>query len=355
MQPPPSHPKLTSVTTTTLWACGKPLPGVFHMSTVLLVAAWLLLLSGILPLGPSQGVLAASALRKDTPCLDADLPNSCNSAHLPGQLWAYRGLQPAISMAARETGLQCWRRERWQAMGACLKAVSPNSLIMIHFTDQLHVRLTEELQRIALESENHLQRAERSCRAVEASLEELKAYTKTHAFPDQQAEITFFKEVKPRFLKELFYFIELFYLEAFQPVGGRKKRRAYLQQALDRVSVFFDRHQLLYTYYRMNQSHLDHLFFLRGAGTALLWPDSTQELDPCFSTLHSHQLARLQASEALRDYLQGQLQQLDRLPEATPGAPRKGMRLAWTASKASLIELAYALRSRGRSISDKEK
>lgn len=195
---------------------------------------------------------------------------------------------------------------------------------MIHFTDQLHVRLTEELQRIALESENHLQRAERSCRAVEASLEELKAYTKTHAFPDQQAEITFFKEVKPRFLKELFYFIELFYLEAFQPVGGRKKRRAYLQQALDRVSVFFDRHQLLYTYYRMNQSHLDHLFFLRGAGTALLWPDSTQELDPCFSTLHSHQLARLQASEALRDYLQGQLQQLDRLPEATPGAPKIG-------------------------------
>lgn len=218
---------------------------------------------------------------------------------------------------------------------------------MIHVTDQLYNRLTEGLQRIALESENPLQRAERSCRLVEAILEELKAFIKAHAFPDTQAEITFFKEIKPRFLKELFYFVELFYLEAFRPVGSRKKRREYLQRALDRVAVCFDRYQLLYTYYRMDQSHLDHLFFLREAGNTPLWPDSTQELDPGFSTLHSHQLARLQACEALRDYLHGQLQQLDEGPALPQASGKRPARLTWTASKASLIELAYALRSRG--------
>lgn len=218
---------------------------------------------------------------------------------------------------------------------------------MIHFSDQLQARLAEGLQRIALESENQLQRAERSCRLLEAILEELRAFTHRYTFPDQQAEITFFKDIKPRFLRELFYFIELFYLEALKPVGGRKKQRAYLQQALDRVDVFFHRHQFLYTYYRMGQSHLDHLFFLRDGNTVPGWPDYGLELDPGFSTVHSYQLSRLQAFESLRDHLQAQLQALEQGQPLQAGSDGRGATLPWTDSKAALIELAYALRARG--------
>lgn len=217
---------------------------------------------------------------------------------------------------------------------------------MINFSDHLYARMNEGLQRIAIESENQLQRADQSCRAVEAALEELKEFTRDYTFKDTQAEITFFKEIKPRFLKELLYFIELFYLEAFKPVGSRDMQRAYLRQAADRVAVYFDRNQLLYAYYRMNQVHLDHLFFLRGGDRVPLWPGFTPELDPGFSTLHSYKLSKLQAYEALQDHLQVLQHALDngQLPAEEKG---KRVRITWTDSKAALIELAYALRSHG--------
>lgn len=219
---------------------------------------------------------------------------------------------------------------------------------MINFSNSLYARMHEGLQRITLESENPLQRAEQSCRMVESALEELKAFLQAHPFRDEQSEITFFKEIKPRFLRELIYFVELFYLEAFRPVGSRELQRSYLLQAMDRVTVYFDRHQFLYTYYRMNQTHQDRLFFLRAGQEQEVspWPGYAPELDSSFSTLQSYRLSKLQAYEALRDFLQGQLHTLEHgvLPEeGRSGRPP----ITWTDSKAALIELAYALRSRG--------
>ncbi|WP_242917454.1 RteC domain-containing protein [Pontibacter liquoris] len=217
---------------------------------------------------------------------------------------------------------------------------------MIQFANSLYARMNEGLQRIALEAENPLQRAEQSCRAIEAALEELKAFIQDYVFADTQAEITFFKEIKPRFLRELLYFIELFYLEACKPVGSTDMQRAYLLQAMDRIAAFVDRNQWLYSYYRMNQCHLDHLLFVRGDHDVPRWPGFSLELDPGFSTLHSFQLSKLQAYEALRDHVQSLLHALgnEQPPE---GEKARGPRLSWTDSKASLIELVYALRARG--------
>ncbi|MDX5421848.1 MAG: RteC domain-containing protein [Hymenobacteraceae bacterium] len=218
--------------------------------------------------------------------------------------------------------------------------------MMLAFSNSLYARMNEGLQRIALASENQLQRAQLSYRAVEAALEELKQFIQDNAFQDPQAEITFFKEIKPLFLKELIFFIELFYLEAHRPVGSKPMQRAYLEQAMDRVAAYFDRNQLLYAYHRMNQTHLDHLFFLRSGNSAPHWPGYALELDASFSTMYSYKLSKLQAYEALREHLQSLLHALEHGQPAAEG-PAKRSLITWTDSKAALIELAYALRSRG--------
>ena len=96
----------------------------------------------------------------------------------------------------------------------------------------------------------------------------------------------------------------------------------------------------------MNLRYLDPVFFQREGKQATYWPGCSPELDARFSTVHSYRLSKLQAYELFRDHLQGLLHALDAssLPdEATDKRPR----LTWTESKAALIELAYALRSRG--------
>lgn len=176
---------------------------------------------------------------------------------------------------------------------------------MIQFSNNLYTRMSEGLQRIAVQSDSLLLQAEQSCRETETALEELKQYIQEHAFPDAEAEILFFKEIKPRFLRELLYFTELFYLEASLPVGGKDRVRAYLLQALDRVAAYFDRNQWFYTYYRMNLNHLDQAFYLREGQQLPFWTGYSLELDSCFSTVHSYRLSKLQAYEMLRDHLQG--------------------------------------------------
>lgn len=206
--------------------------------------------------------------------------------------------------------------------------------------------MTTGLQRIAIQAENPLQRAEQSCREIEAVLEELKQFMKGYTFPDAEAEIAFFRDIKPRFLREFMYFTELFYLEAFHPVGGKDRQRSYLVQVLDRVGTYFERNQWFYAYYRMNLHYLDPIFFQREGEKVPYWPDCSPELDARFSTVHSYRLSKLQAYELFRDHLQGLLAALDNGEQAA-GAKDKGPRLTWTESKAALIELAYALRSRG--------
>lgn len=153
---------------------------------------------------------------------------------------------------------------------------------MINFSNNLYARMTTGLQRIAIQAENPLQRAEQSCREIEAVLVELKLFTRGYTFPDAEAEIAFFRDIKPRFLREFMYFTELFYLEAFHPVVGKDRQRSYLVQALDRVGAYFERNQWFYAYYRMNLHCLDPIFFQREGEQAPYWPIVPPNWMPAF-------------------------------------------------------------------------
>jgi hypothetical protein len=219
---------------------------------------------------------------------------------------------------------------------------------MREFAADLHAKMSEELNKLTLTSENILQRAERSYRVVESSLEELKSYIVDYAFKSKQEEIEFFKEVKPMFVKELIYFLEVFQVESWKPPVGRDEEITHYMIGAKRVDLYFKRYNDLYTYFRKGSSLHDETYFLRGNKADVITSISSSDMDPRFSTVPSFQFAKMQAYEQFSSYLQASIYRLEHPEAIIANDNNKNKPEAnWTDPKVDLIELGYAIFSRG--------
>ncbi len=218
---------------------------------------------------------------------------------------------------------------------------------MMKLAMQLYAKMNETLEQIVIDSENHLQYAERSYQAIGATMLQLKDYILTYEFKNQEEEISFFKEVKPQFLRELIYYMKVFYIEAGKPLGDKEALAAYYKQAIDRINTFFERNHSLYIYYRMGKSDHDTQYFVRAGEKNELLPEYSLDIDPRFTTIHSYKLAKIQAYERLNDYLQHEIYLLNNPELDIVVDGKKKRRNLWTDTKSALIELAYALHARG--------
>lgn len=215
---------------------------------------------------------------------------------------------------------------------------------MIQFTSIKYAELNEALSSIAFESDNILQKAERSYFAAQKALKEIKDYILDFTFVNKEEEINFFKEIKPLFLKELIYNNEVFFFEAGKPVGDMEIQSIYYKQILERVRSFFERNQELYNYYRMGKTNLDEQYYLRSSDRVQSMLDYPLEMDTKFTTAQSFKLSKILAYELFFNYLKSGMVALSN-PESAPEI--KSNRNNWTDSKATLIELAYAIQAKG--------
>src|SRR3546814_5605707 len=95
-------------------------------------------------------------------------------------------------------------------------------------------------------------------------MKDLKAYIKQeNRFTSIAAEIRFFKEVKPKFHMEMFYYAELIHILVNKPLGPKKSVIKYYEQLMAQMQAFFKRQHLLYTYYRFGHTDQDELLFVR--------------------------------------------------------------------------------------------
>jgi len=207
--------------------------------------------------------------------------------------------------------------------------------------------LQETLQQISETAENNLQHAGHSYYAVQAALQRIKEFILNYKFRDLQEEIHFFKEVKPQFLSELIFHMKLFYAEADKPIGNTETLIAYYKQLTDNIGAFFERNHSLYIYYRMNKSDLDPQYFVRTAEKLELLPEYSLDNDPNFSNAYSYKFAKMEAYERLNDHLQGYIYLLEHPGANAVTGEKKKQRNLWTDTKAALIELAYAIHSKG--------
>ncbi|SFB35606.1 RteC domain-containing protein [Algoriphagus aquimarinus] len=212
------------------------------------------------------------------------------------------------------------------------------------FIEALFVEMEQSLKEVSKETSNGLQKAERCCQVVNAILIRLKEFMASYTFRDAHEEIQFFKEYKPLLFKELIFYSELTYIEAKKPIGKKEQIKSYYPHVLDQIQEFFVRNHQLYIYYQLGKSDQDEKLFLRDSKPVSLIPDYSFDFDPSFSTINSSKLAKIMGYESLTDHIR---KTIYRLEKGSDDGVSELSSHEWTDSKSGLIELAYALHSRG--------
>lgn len=214
----------------------------------------------------------------------------------------------------------------------------------------LYEKLERLLDEIPPKGLSIIQQAEESAKACREVLKELKLHILNNPFGTQQEEIEFFKTIRPKFYCRFIFHVKVFTIETNRPTGSKKTERKHFQDQLRRIQYFFQNNQELYKYYRSAATHFDELFFTRDQfDVKLLSDDLALTVDQDFCTLQSYKLAKLLANELLQAYIQQELLLLEskNQPVTHPETTFPFKPMPWSATKASLIELIYALYSYG--------
>lgn len=191
-------------------------------------------------------------------------------------------------------------------------------------------RMNKQLEIIASTAADEIQMSKKSVTLVHDTLLELNAQIVNYKFKDGTDEVNFFKQIKPQFLKPYLYYQKIFTLKVHEPFTDVEKSEYYHQQVID-LQTFRNEHKTFYAYCLSDDSHFDHLYFTRHAS----FPNP--EIDKRVATGYDMLLATLLANDELKIFIDSQRVQ--------PNPTIQSSALTWTAPKAALIELAYALKA----------
>ena len=190
-----------------------------------------------------------------------------------------------------------------------------------------------------------LEIAKRCVGFVKLSMNKLRVEVAGKQF-SQKEEIFFFKHIKPLFHHHLVFWATVSNIELLRPIGGKEEVKMYLQIELSKLSYFFASQAGLYMYCRSGETMMDEVFFLRDNQDYSTTNPHSVDNDRSFSTSHDYLVAKILANEKLQDYLSNKIQNLDQSSHVRSAQPVDSP-LQWTASKASMVELIYALQAVG--------
>lgn len=200
---------------------------------------------------------------------------------------------------------------------------------LVKFTGNLSQELNLSLEKISNAQQDALEQASKSIVILQEVMSRLKEFIRTYRFVSVEEEIHFFKDTKPTFLSQLLHQEKVFDLKLNQPCADKTQIQAFYNQSLEHLQQFARTNAKFYQYMLAGSTALDQEYF------TCKQVDSRQD-DAWFHTRHDATLATLWANHMTTVFIQDELQHL------TTTAHLQGM-LRWTASKAALIELIYAL------------
>ncbi len=167
----------------------------------------------------------------------------------------------------------------------------------------------------------------------------LKNLVETYEFESAASEIHFFKNIKPKYIAEFIYYAELLSIEMSKPQTGKKNIKKYYDSVSARINRFYIENEAFIQYIRRDARYLDQAYFCRRRyDVKIHFHEYMHSLDERFSTSHDATLAKLLASEKINVYIQEKIMELNQNAQAFTVK-----KVSWTASKASLTELIYAL------------
>ncbi len=218
---------------------------------------------------------------------------------------------------------------------------------MQHFITKLNKNLNNQLQIIDLEEISIVNKAQKSILCLNGSLRKLRTVILHHTFNNEEEEILFFKDIKPKIFCQLIYHVKINNIEGKRPMGSFEIQQKYLLNELEKLTIFFNSHLEFYRYYRSNSIFLDDKLFVRGREDFHFHQDNPfVYTDPEFSTSVDYLVAEIMANDRLEVYLKSELDTLT-IKNSNPNWSQLGMlgnfSLQWTDDKISLVELIYAI------------
>jgi len=206
---------------------------------------------------------------------------------------------------------------------------------IIEQCEQIQTECNDKLQQLLTEHTTLQQRAVKAMTYIHDVLSRIRTLVTTNAFNSRKEEITFFKSYKPAWASQYLYYEKLL-AWSFQMPSSQEESQTFLTNELNAIRLRTNEHKEFYHYFLSGATHLDHRYFLRSESHYL-----SINFDPAFATGYDMVLAALLADALLRDYL------LEKLGRSHDDGIKKNNQLSWTASKADLVELIYALHQTG--------
>jgi hypothetical protein len=201
-------------------------------------------------------------------------------------------------------------------------------------------QLYQELERLQYSENNLSNRANKAIQLISTTMQLLRKAVQERGFDKEEDEIEFFKHVKPQINGHLIFYRHIFDIEA--------KRIAYTEEEIEhciaektRHFTLFIKENLEFVYYYQNRyTHMDKQYFVRDAFRAPLPHQNTDAFhDREFTTPYDHLAAKIVAKDLFYKFLIKPLR--EKIDNLSPS------KIKWTASKASLVELIYALQYTG--------
>ena len=154
------------------------------------------------------------------------------------------------------------------------------------------------MQVIDLEETNLVNKAHKSIVCLNSSLSKLRNFKLNYTFNNEEEEILFFKDIKPKIFCQLIYHVKINNIEGKRPMGSFEIQQKYLLNELEKLTIFFNGHLEFYRYYRTNSIFLDDKLFVRGREDFHFHQDNPFiYTDPEFSTSLDNLVAEIIAND----------------------------------------------------------
>lgn len=218
---------------------------------------------------------------------------------------------------------------------------------MIQFASCLKKEIDIKIEQIECSEISMIAKSLEASRILAKAFNQLKVFILSYDFKDEEEEIYFFKETKPRLCSRLIFYRKVYNIEMNRPTGIEKQRE-YLSELLNDINKYNSKRLDFIRYYRSDSSHLDTLYFLRDKTDVEQYLETFYyEFDPNFSTNCDFKVAKILANDMLSAYLMHELELLKDNGFKTSSFGFPATKKTWMGSKAELQEQIFSWDSAG--------
>jgi len=218
-------------------------------------------------------------------------------------------------------------------------------MVLKKLSEELYAELVEQMDE-TFHIEVPVEKLRSSLAFIQTALARLKIELTRNDFVNQEEEIYFFKEGKPRIYSFLIFATERYVIENTMPLFGHEQQLLHLQQQLSYISRFLHQNEFLYQYYKLHATELDERYFTRNGNTGQMGFIEVPDVDPSFSTIADYLFSKFIAYEKLQTFITAEIDM--RTSFERSAVKPSGKEIKWTGEGVNIVELIYGIYETGQ-------